>query len=98
MAVTDDGVDDGLPAGDAEVCRVTSATFLSTCGCFSDVLLNLDDISGVFAGDPGEDDDAPDGGTDDDDGLPSGCLLRYVWMVLLWVIYLTLLRWISLGF
>ena len=90
MDVSNDGVDDDLGAGDAKVCRTTPAPFRAICECFLDVLLNLGDISGANAGDPDGDDDAPGGGADDDDGLSPVCLLRYVWMVLLWVTYLTL--------
>ena len=84
---SDDGVDDVLAAGDVEVCRATSVTSLVTRDCSVDALLNLGDISG---GDSGGANDAPDSGAEDDDGLPPECLLRYVWMVLLWVILLGL--------
>ena len=90
MNDTDVGVDDGLAAGDAEVSRATSATSLVTRCCSVDALLNLGDISGDMAGYSGEADDEPDSGAEDDDSLPPDCLLRYVRMVLLWVIFLTL--------
>ena len=89
MNITDDGVDDGLAAADAEVCRATFITSLFMRDCSVDVMLNLDDILGDLAGDSGGDDDAPDSGADVEDSPPPDCLLRYVRMVLLWVICLT---------
>ena len=93
MHLTDGGVDDGLAAGDddAEVCRATSVISLAMRprGCSVDALFNLDEFLGDLSGESGGDDDAPGSGADDGDSQPPDCLLRYVCMVLLWVIYLT---------